>query len=73
MALLLMWMLETMQFSPMIIHGLGVLLIAARLLHLHGLTEPSGNGLAASSAHVDLGAYHCLRRLAFAGAFGLIF
>lgn len=44
MALLLMWTLETMQFSALVLHGLGILLIAARLLHLHGLNEPSGNG-----------------------------
>jgi len=45
MALLLLWMLEIMQFSPWILHWLGILLIAARLLHLHGLNEPGGNGM----------------------------
>ena len=45
LALLLMWMLENMQFSPWLIHALGALLVTARLLHLHGLNEPSGNGI----------------------------
>jgi len=44
LALLLMWMLESMQFSAWIINALGILLIAARLMHVHGLNEPSGNG-----------------------------
>lgn len=44
MALLLMWTLETMQFSTNILHSLGLLLVIARLMHLHGLNEPSGNG-----------------------------
>jgi uncharacterized membrane protein YecN with MAPEG domain len=43
-ALLLMWMLETMQFRPIVIHALGVLLVIARLMHVHGLNEPSGAG-----------------------------
>ena len=43
-ALLLMWMLETMQINPWILHALGALLVMARLLHVHGLNEPSGNG-----------------------------
>lgn len=45
LALLLMWMLETMQYTSIIIHGLGALLIIARLMHVHGLNEPSGNGI----------------------------
>lgn len=45
MALLLMWMLETMQARPMIVHALGVMLIVARMMHLHGLNEPSGDGI----------------------------
>lgn len=44
-SLLLMWMLETMQFSGWIVHMLGLLLTTARLMHLHGLNEPSGSGL----------------------------
>ena len=73
MALLLMWMLETMQFNPLIIHGLGILMIIARMLHLHGLNEPSGNGFGRKLGtrltwlHITLCA-----ALAFAGAFGFI-
>lgn len=44
MALLLMWMLEEMHFSPWMLHGLGILLVAARLLHIHGLSDPSRAG-----------------------------
>lgn len=74
MALLLMWMLETMQFNPWVIHGLGVLIIIARLLHLQGLSEPSGNGRGRKLGtrltwlHITLCSV-----LAFAGAFGYIF
>ena len=73
LALLLMWMLETMQFSPLVIHALGILLIIARLLHLHGLNEPSGEGFGRKLgtrltwAHIVICA-----ALAFAGAFGVI-
>ena len=72
-ALLLMWMLETMQLNPLIIHGLGILLIAARLLHLHGLNKPSGNsvsrkiGTRLTWLHIGACAV-----LGFAGAFGII-
>lgn len=45
LSLLLMWMLETMQVNHLVIHGLGILLIVARLMHLHGLHEPSGDGI----------------------------
>jgi len=43
-AMLLMWMLESMGYAPFVLHTLGVFLIFARLLHLHGLNNPSGNG-----------------------------
>ncbi len=72
-ALLLMWMLETMQFSPWIIHALGAELIIARLLHLHGLNEPSGDGLG-RKAGTRLTWLHLVicAMLAFAGSFGVI-
>ncbi len=41
-ALLLMLMAETQGTSPFIMHALGLTLIAARLLHLKGLRDPSG-------------------------------
>ena len=72
-ALLLMWMLETMQFGPHIIHGLGVLLVVARLLHLHGLSQPGGDGTGRRLGnyltwlHITICSVLC-----FAGAFGLI-
>jgi len=44
MAMLLMWMLEAMGYGPAVLHSLGIFLIFARLLHLHGLNDPSGNG-----------------------------
>ncbi len=44
-ALLLMWMLEEMHVAIVIINSLGMLMIVARLMHLHGLKDPSGNGL----------------------------
>jgi uncharacterized membrane protein YecN with MAPEG domain len=44
LALLLMWMLEIMRFNPLMIHFLGVFLILARVIHLHGLNQPGGNG-----------------------------
>lgn len=73
-ALLLMWMLETMQTNPLIIHGLGMFLIVARLLHLHGLNEPSGNaptrrlGTRLTWIHIVICALLC-----FAGSFGIVF
>jgi uncharacterized membrane protein YecN with MAPEG domain len=45
LALLLMWMLEMMQFSPRLVHGLGAVLVIARLMHVHGLNEPGGDGI----------------------------
>lgn len=72
-ALLLMWMLETMQFSPWLIHGLGALLIVARLLHVRGLTAPGGNGAGRKLgtrltwAHIT-----ACSLLGFSGAFGVI-
>jgi hypothetical protein len=72
-ALLLMWMLETMQFTPLLIHALGILLIAARLLHLHGLNEPSGDGIGRKLGtrltwvHIAICAV-----LGFAGSFGVV-
>jgi len=73
LALLLMWMLETMQFSSLVIHALGILLIAARLLHLHGLNEPSGEGFGRKLG-TRLTWIHIIicAALGFAGAFGFI-
>ena len=74
LALLLMWMLETMQFSPWLIHSLGVLLIIARLFHLHGLNEPSGNGFGRKLG-TRLKWVHIVicGLLGFAGSFGVVF
>jgi len=74
LALLLMWMLETMQFSPWLVHGLGVFLILARLMHLHGLKEPSGAGLG-RRVGTRLTWLHitACSLLGFAGAFGFFF
>ena len=74
LALLLMWMLETMQFSGWLIHGLGVFLIFARLLHLHGLNEPSGNGVGRKLG-TRLTWLHIIicSLLGFAGSFGMVF
>lgn len=73
LALLLMWMLETMQFSPQLIHALGILLIIARLLHLHGLNEPSGDGFGRKLG-TRLTWVHIVvcGILAFAGSFGAV-
>ena len=74
LALLLMWMLETMQFGPWIIHGLGILLIIARLMHIHGLNEPSRAGVGRKIG-TRLTWLHIIACsvLGFAGAFGVIF
>lgn len=73
MALLLMWTLETMQFSIWILHGLGVLLIAARMLHLHGLNEPSGNGFGRKlGTRLTWLQIVIASLLAFSGAIGII-
>ena len=73
-ALLLMWMLETMHFSPRIIHGLGMLLVVARLMHLHGLNEPGGNGLTRKLG-TRLTWLHIVvcSLMGFAGAFRIVF
>lgn len=42
LALLLMLIVETQGTSPVIMHALGLLLVAGRLLHLKGLRDPSG-------------------------------
>ena len=42
MALLLMLMAEFQETSPFLLHALGLTLVAARLLHLKGLKDPSG-------------------------------
>ncbi len=72
-ALLLMWMLETMQVGPHIIHGLGILLVVARLLHLHGLSQPGGDGTGRRLGN-NLTWLHIIACsvLCFAGAFGFI-
>lgn len=73
MALLLMWMLENMLFSPWILHGLGIALVIARLMHLHGLSDPSHAGIGRKLgtrltwAHIVV-----CSLLGFAGAFGVI-
>lgn len=74
LALLLMWMLETMGFTPLIIHLLGVFLISARLMHLHGLSEPSGTGMGRKlgTRLTWLHIFIC-SLLGFAGSFGFIF
>lgn len=41
-ALILMLAAEFAGFQPIIIHALGILLIAARLLHIKGINDPSG-------------------------------
>ncbi len=74
LALLLMWMLEFMQFNPWLVHALGITLIVARLMHLHGLNEPSGDGLGRRLGtrltwlHISI-----CSLLSFAGSFGIIF
>jgi uncharacterized membrane protein YecN with MAPEG domain len=74
MALLLMWMLETMQFGWYVIHPLGILLVVARLMHLHGLHEPSGAGPGRKIGTL-LTLLHIVicSLLAFAGSFGVNF
>lgn len=74
LALLLMWMLEFMQFSPLLVHLLGVFLIFARVLHLHGLSEPSGNGKGRKLG-TRLTWLHIIvcSLLGFAGSFGVVF
>ncbi len=74
LALLLMWMLETMQFSPWLVHVLGILLIIARLMHVHGLNEPSGAGIGRRLG-TRLTWLHIVicSLLAGAGSFGIIF
>ena len=73
-ALLLMWMLETMQFRGWLIHALGVFLVIARLMHLHGLNEPSGAslkrklGTRLTWVHIVICSVLC-----FAGALGFVF
>lgn len=42
MALLLMILAEAQDTAPAVLHGLGLTLVAARLLHLKGLKDPSG-------------------------------
>jgi uncharacterized membrane protein YecN with MAPEG domain len=74
LALLLMWMLETMQFNPLIIHALGILLIIARLLHLHGLNEPSGDGFGRKlGTRLTWAHIVACASLGFAGSFGIVF
>ncbi|MBU6475512.1 MAG: MAPEG family protein [Alphaproteobacteria bacterium] len=72
-ALLLMWMLETMQFGPRLIHACGILLVVARLAHLHGLSQPGGDGLGRRLGN-NLTWLHIIlcSLLCFAGAFGLL-
>lgn len=73
-ALLLMWMLETMQVQPLVIHGLGVLLIIARLMHLHGLHEPSGDGITRRlGTRLTWVQITCSALLSFAAALGFVF
>jgi len=70
-ALLLMLIAEQLEFSAPIIHGLGLLLVLARVLHLKGLREPSGKsklrklGTRLTWLQVSIGATLCI-----AGAFG---
>lgn len=73
-ALLLMWMLETMQFDPKTVHVLGIVLIVARMIHLHGLKDPSGEsvtrkfGTRLTWLQIGVSSLLC-----FAGSFGFIF
>lgn len=41
-ALILMLMLEFLDFSGWVVHGLGILFVVARLMHLKGINDPSG-------------------------------
>lgn len=74
LALLLMWMLEIMQFAPNTVHALGILLVVARMIHLHGLKEPSGESTARRLG-TKLTWLHILiaGALCFCGAFGITF
>lgn len=73
LALFLMALLENMNTSSLVLHLLGLLLIVARLLHLHGLNEPSGNGpgrrlgTRLTWAQIAIASVMC-----FAGAFGFV-
>lgn len=42
MGLILLLLLEAVGFSGWVIHALGILLLAARLLHLKGIHDPAG-------------------------------
>lgn len=44
-ALVLMLMLEFLDFSGWVVHSLGILLIVARLMHLKGINDPSGKSI----------------------------
>jgi uncharacterized protein len=73
-ALILLLLLEIMGFSPHILHLLGLLLVAARILHVYGINEPSGASLSRKIgtrmtwAQITLASLFCL-----AGAFGIAF
>ncbi len=74
LALFLMALLENMGTSQPLLHLLGLLLIVARLLHLHGLNEPSGNGTGRRlGTRLTWAQIAIASLLCFAGAFGMNF
>jgi uncharacterized membrane protein YecN with MAPEG domain len=72
--ILLMLIAEFQDFSPALLHALGILLIIARLLHLKGLKDPSGQSIARKAGtrltwlHMVIASAMCI-----AGSFGIIF
>lgn len=72
--ILLMLIAEFQDFSPALLHALGILLIVARLLHLKGLKDPSGQSIARKAGtrltwlHMVIASAMCI-----AGSFGIIF
>lgn len=73
-ALLILLMVELLGFSPIVVHLLGVWLVAARLLHLKGQREPSGaSRLRRLGTRLTWGQMTAACLLGLAGFFGMTF
>ena len=73
-ALLLLFFVEILEFRSEIVHGLGLLLIIARIMHIKGLNDPSGKStlrkLGTRLTWVMMGAASLL---AILGSFKIVF
>lgn len=73
-ALFMLLMVELLGFSPIIVHVLGLWLIAARLLHLKGQREPSGaSRLRRTGTRMTWAQIAAACLLGLAGFFGITF